>query len=67
MIALDNWRWMLVRQACRLVWRQDLDATEDTRLLAQTQFGKKADPAHCRRAIDAYELIPPEVEDEDCV
>jgi hypothetical protein len=63
MIAQDNWRWMHVCQACRLIGRQDLDAIEDTRLLAHTQYGKRL---ILPNAIDAYELIPPEVEDEDC-
>ncbi len=35
---------------------------EDTRLLEQTQYGKRL---ILLNAIDAYELIPPEVEDED--
>jgi hypothetical protein len=62
MLALDSWRWMPVRQACRLVGRQDVDAMEGTRLRARTQFGRRL---ILPNAIDAYELIPPEVEDED--
>jgi hypothetical protein len=62
MIALDNWRWMPVCQACLLVGRQDQDEMEDTRLLAQTQFRKRLVMLN---ATDANELIPPEMADED--
>jgi hypothetical protein len=53
---------MPVRQTCRLVGRQDWDAMEDTRLLAQTQFSKRLVMLN---AIDAHELIPPEMGDEE--
>jgi hypothetical protein len=62
MIARDNWRWMPVHQACRLVGRQDQGDMEDTRLLAQTQFRKRL---VMLSATDAYELIPPELADQD--
>jgi hypothetical protein len=39
-IALDNWRWMPVRQASRLTERQDKEEVDDMRFLARTQFGK---------------------------
>jgi hypothetical protein len=64
MIALDNWRWMPFGQACWLLGRQDWDAMENTRLLAQTQFGNRL---ILLNAMDAYELILHEVEDEDYV
>ncbi len=48
-------------QACRLVGRQELDAMEDTRLRVQTQFVKRLILVS---AIDTYELIPPEADDE---
>jgi hypothetical protein len=57
MIVLDNWKWMPVRQACRLVGRQDWDAMEHTRLLAQTQFGG--------RGASQRELNLPEGDDEE--
>jgi hypothetical protein len=52
---------MPICQASRLVGRQDLDAMEDIRLLVQTQFGKRL---VLLNAIDAYELIPPKMDDE---
>jgi hypothetical protein len=61
MIALDNWSWMPVRQACQLMGRQDQDKMEDTRLLAQTQLGKRL---VMLRATDACELIMPELADK---
>ncbi len=36
MIALDNWRWMPVRQASRLTERQDKEEIDDMRFLVRT-------------------------------
>ncbi len=61
MIALDNWRWMPVRQALRLNERQDKEDMDDVRFLARTQLGKRLLLLPCT---EAYEIIPPE-RDED--
>jgi hypothetical protein len=61
MIALDNWRWMPVRQACRLVGRQRRDAMEDAKLMAQMQFGKRL---VLLNTINSPEVIPPEMGNE---
>jgi hypothetical protein len=52
---------MHVPQASRLAGRQDLDAMEDTRLLVQTQFGKRL----ILSTIDANKVIPLEADNEE--
>ncbi len=59
MIALDKWGCLSVKLADS--W-EGLDAMEDTRLLVQTQFGKRL---ILMSAIDAHEYIPPEADDEE--
>jgi hypothetical protein len=61
MIALDNWNWMLIRQACHITGRQDKEEIDEARFLAQTQFGKRL---VLLNSADAYEIIPPEGEEE---
>jgi hypothetical protein len=59
-IALDNWRWMLMRQASRLTERQDKEEVDDMRFLARTLFGKRL-----RLLPEAFEVIPPERDEEE--
>ncbi len=61
-IALDNWRWMPVRQASRLTERQDKEEVDDMRFLARTQFGKRLLLLPCE---EAFEIIPPEKDEEE--
>ncbi len=62
MIALDNWRWMPVRQASRLTERQDKEEIDDMRFLVRTQFGKRLLLLPCA---EAFEIIPPEKDEEE--
>jgi hypothetical protein len=62
MIALDNWRWMPVRQASRLTERQDKEEIDDMRFLVRTQFGKRLLLLPC---VEAFEIIPPEKDEEE--
>ncbi len=62
MIALDNWRWMPVRQASRLTERQDKEDIDDIRFLVRTQFGKRLLLLPCA---EAFEIIPPEKDEEE--
>jgi hypothetical protein len=62
MIALDNWRWMPVRQASRLTERQDKEEMDDMRFLVRTQFRKRLLLLPCA---EAFEIIPPEKDEEE--
>jgi hypothetical protein len=63
MITLDNWQWILVRQAEQMASGQDQDNLEYAKFLIQTQFGKRLIVLD---GLNAYEVIPPKTGDEPC-
>ncbi len=60
MIALDNWRYMPVRQVIGRAGSSNKYDLDDMKFLARTQFGKRL---VLLDALDASEVIPPETGD----
>ncbi len=61
MIAQDNWKWMPVRQASRLIERPHDGKPKAKRVLARTQFGERL---LLLPRVEASEIIPAEEEDD---
>jgi hypothetical protein len=61
-IALDNWKWMPVRQPLKLFERSHDRKVKNKRVQARTQFGKRL---LLLPLVEASEIIPAEEEDDD--
>ena len=61
-IALDNWKWMPVRQPLKLFEYSHDKKVKNKRVRARTQFGKRL---LLLPLVEASEIIPAEEEDDD--